>query len=41
MYVRKFHLPSIVFATIVLTASLAWTWGFQLGESKEQRRGFI
>jgi len=36
MYVRKFCLPSIVFAAIVLAANLAWAMGEQLGETKEQ-----
>ena len=36
MFVRKFRLPAIVFAAIVLPASLVWAIGFQLGETKEQ-----
>ena len=36
MFVRKFRLPSIVFAAIFLAANLAWAEGFGLGETKEQ-----
>ena len=36
MFVRKFCLPLIVFAALVLAANLAWALGFQLGETKEQ-----
>jgi hypothetical protein len=36
MNVRKFRLPSIVFAAVVLTACFAWAEGFGLGETKEQ-----
>jgi len=36
MYVRKFRLQLIVFATIIVIATVAWSMGFQLGETKEQ-----
>lgn len=36
MFVRKFRLPAIVFAAIILPASLAWALGERLGETKEQ-----
>ncbi len=36
MWVRKFCLPSIVFAVIVLTAKPSWALGLRLGETKEQ-----
>lgn len=36
MFVRKFRLPAMVFAAIVLPASLVWALGEQLGETKEQ-----
>ena len=36
MDVRKFCLPSIVFAAIALTVNLAWAAGFGLGQTKEQ-----
>ncbi len=36
MYVRKFCLPSTVFAAIVLAANLAWAEGLGLAETKEQ-----
>lgn len=36
MYVRKFRLPAIMFATIVLPASFSCALSFQLGETKEQ-----
>jgi hypothetical protein len=36
MYVQKFLLPSMVFATMVLAAYLAWAEGLGLGETKEQ-----
>jgi hypothetical protein len=36
MFARKFRLPAIVIAVIVLPACLAWAVSFQLGETKEQ-----
>ena len=36
MYARKFRLPSLMFAAIVLASNSAWALGFQLGETKEQ-----
>ncbi|MGI8980264.1 MAG: hypothetical protein ACR2FY_13645 [Pirellulaceae bacterium] len=36
MPVRKFCLPSLVLAAIVLAGNLAWALGLELGETKEQ-----
>lgn len=36
MYVRKFCLPLVMLATMVLTPNLAWALGFELGETKEE-----
>jgi hypothetical protein len=36
MFVRKFRVPLILFAAIVLPAGLAWAMGEQLGQTKEQ-----
>ena len=36
MLAKKFRLPAIIVAVIVLPAGLAWAVSFQLGETKEQ-----
>ena len=36
MFVRKLRFLSLVFAVIVLSASVTWALGFGLGETKEQ-----
>jgi hypothetical protein len=36
MFAKKFRLPAIVIAVIVLPASLVWALEFQLGETKDQ-----